>query len=146
MCPGTAGPMQGKPRGTKAPARSVAGPRWPSPGLLESPGPVLSERSTGRPSELRRHHRRQKGLEGSAADPPVRWRGGESFLWPVTSRDRPSPTVATADPWRPRHTKRDGRRPLRREPRDKRLRRDAVAHRSGVVAAWLGLGGVTYLL
>lgn len=109
-----------------------------SPGL-ESPGPALSERSpAGRPRDLRRGHRRQRGLEGSAADPPVRWRGGESFLWPVTSRERPSPTVPTADPRRPRHTKRDGRRPLRREPRDKRLRRDAVAHRSGGAAAWRG--------
>lgn len=133
-------------RGTdagQAPRHRGSGPKCggaavASPGLLESPGPALSERSTGRLSELRRHHRRQKGLEGSAADPPVRWRGGESFLWPVTSRDRPSPTVATADPWRPRHTKRDGRRPLRREPRDKRLRRDAVAHRSRVAAAWWG--------
>lgn len=80
-------------------------------------------------------HQRQKGLEGSAADRPVRWRSGDRFLWPVTSRERPSPTVAAADPRRPKHTKRDGRRPLRREPRDKWLRRDAVSHRIRVFAA-----------
>lgn len=117
--------------------KGCQGPRWPPQAASVTRAGAVST-SARQPYELRSGHQRQKGLEGSAADPPVRWRGGDSFLWPVTSRERPSPTVATADPRRPRDTKRDGRRPVRREPRDKWLRRDAVSHKSRVFAARFG--------